>query len=308
VTDAVDTSTGGFALLPDNQAPKDVGTWISFPGADRTIRVPARTPATATSPGKIGELDVPLSITVPAAASPGDHVGGITVSLTSDAVSPTGQKYKLVQRVGARVFVRVIGKLRPQLSIENLTVAFHHSRNPLGSGTATLTYTVHNTGNVALGGEQAVSVRGLFGATARAQHVPTIPLLLPGFSVQERVVVHGVVPEFRETGQVTLIPLKIAGAVLPPAGPWTASTTIWAIPLWVVLLVALLGLLAAVELWLRRRRLRPRLPGSGGGPGGPDGPVESPPPAPGDQTLSPEKSPESNPESNPAKSPAKVMS
>ena len=255
LADANNTSTGGFALTPETQALKDVGRWISIPAAMRTVHVPARV-TDRNGKDKIGEVDVPMTVVVPAKANPGDHVGGITVSLDSEAVSPTGQKYKLVQRVGARVFIRVIGPLHPRLTVENLKMTFQYSANPLGAGRATLTYTVHNTGNIALGGAQAVSVRGLFGARAKAGPIPSIPLLLPGSSVQMRVAVNDVYPEFRETGKVTISPLKVPGAVLPPAGPWTASVSVWAFPLWLLLALVLLLLLGAVEYYWRRRRMR----------------------------------------------------
>jgi hypothetical protein len=269
VTDALDTPTGGFALLPDGQAPKDVGTWMTFPGAPDTVTVPARVGT------RIGEYDLPLSIRIPADANPGDHVGGITVSLDSLAQSPTGQKYKLVQRVGARLFVRVIGKLRPELSISNLAVAYRTNWSPFGSGSAVVTYTVRNTGNVALGGSQDVAVHGLFGASTSATRPARIPLLLPGFGVQMRVVVHGIVPEFRETATVTVSGLVVAGSVQPAAGPWTASAGFWAVPIWFALLLLVLLLLAGVELYLRRGRLRGR-PDPDPVPAGLDDPPGSP--------------------------------
>ena len=255
LADAVNTSTGGFALSPDSQAPKDVGSWISIPDSMRTVTVPARSTG-KDGKDRIGEVDVPMTVVVPVKANPGDHVGGITVSLDSEAVSPSGQKYKLVQRVGARVFVRVVGPLHPRLSVENLKMTFHYSSNPLGAGRATLTYTVHNTGNIALGGSQHVSVHGLFGAKANAGAIPPIPLLLPGSSVQMRVTVNRVYPEFRETGKVTISPLKVPGAVLPPAGPWTATVAIWAFPPWLALALLLVAVLGCVELYWRRRRRR----------------------------------------------------
>lgn len=277
VADAENTSTGGFALTSDSQSVKDVGAWISFPARYATITVPART---AT---KVGEVDVPMSVKIPADATPGDHVGGITVSLDSLATSLTGQKYKLVQRVGARVFVRVIGPLRPRLSIENLSVQYHYAANPFGSGSATISYTVHNTGNVALGGSPGVTVTGLLGATAAAQHLTPVPLLLPGFAVRQTVTVTGITAELWETAKVTVAPLKLAGSVLPPAGPWTATTTFWAVPLWLLLILALLVLLGAGELYLRRLRQRP------GPPHGLDDPGTDPAPNRPDRSRAPEK-------------------
>jgi hypothetical protein len=249
ITDALSTPTGGFALLADGQKPKDVGTWVSYPPKLHTMVVPARTA------DKPGERDLPLTVVIPANATPGDHVGGITVSLLSLATSPNGSKYKLVQRVGARLFIRVSGALRPELTVENLGASYHGTLNPLGKGHATITYTVHNTGNVALGGTQEVSVSGLFGSTAKAKDLAQIPLLLPGFSINVSVDVAGVVPAFRETATVSLTPLKIEGTDLPPAGPWIASTGFWAIPWpWIGLLCFLLLSLAVFEWRMRHRR------------------------------------------------------
>jgi hypothetical protein len=250
VADAENTATGGFALTPDTQQVKDAGAWISFPTAYSTVTVPARTAA------KVGEVDVPMSVVIPVGAGPGDHVGGVTVSLDSLAESPTGQKYKLVQRVGARVFIRVIGKLRPELTVENVGLAFRYSANPLAAGSATVTYTVRNTGNIALGGAQQVQVTGLFGASADAAQLAQIPLLLPGSAVQLRVMVRGVYPEFRETAKVTVTPLTIPGAAIPGAAPWTGSASTWAVPLWLLIVILLLVLLGLAELFWRRRRLR----------------------------------------------------
>jgi hypothetical protein len=261
VADALNTSTGGFALTPDSQKPKDVGAWITFPASMTTVHVPPRS-TTKAGVTTIGEFDLPISVKIPPTASPGDHVGGITVSLDSVAESPTGQKYKLVQRVGARVFVRVIGLLRPQLSVKNLSLHFHYSANPLGAGSATITYTVQNSGNIALGGSQAVQVQGWFGGTAHADKVAQIPLLLPGFSIQMQITVRGVHPEFRETAKVTIFPLEVPGSAVPPAGPWTATTSVWAIPLWLVLIVLLLAVLGLGDLFWRRRRMRPGPPDS----------------------------------------------
>ena len=144
--------------------------------------------------------------------------------------------------------------MRPQLTVENLGALYHGTLNPLGKGHVMLTYTVNNTGNVALGGAQEVSVSGLFGSTAKAKDLAQIPLLLPGFSIQVTVDVAGVVPAFRETATVSISPVKIEGSDLPPSGPWTASAGFWAIAWpWIVLLCLVLLSLAVFEWRMRRR-------------------------------------------------------
>ena len=65
------------------------------------------------------------------------------------------------QRVEIPIRLRVGGPLKPSLSVED--VAVHYS-----GGDATVTYTVHNTGNAILTARQAVSVSGPFGRWAVA--------------------------------------------------------------------------------------------------------------------------------------------
>ena len=66
-TDALNGDGGGFELLPGDQAPTDVGSWVQV--AQENLTVP---------PGM--EITLPITITVPPDARPGDHVGGIVAS------------------------------------------------------------------------------------------------------------------------------------------------------------------------------------------------------------------------------------
>jgi hypothetical protein len=273
VTDATNTDTGGFALLADNEKSTDAGSWIVFPAKYRSVVVPART---ANAPGR---APIPLSVHVPADASPGDHVGGITVSLTSTARSSSGQTYKLVQRVGSRIFIRVSGPIRPQLTIEQLSATYHSTLSPSGKGSATVTYVVHNTGNISLGAQQAVSIKGWFGSSTTAKNVPQVPLLLPGSSLAVTVQVSGVWAGVRESATVTLTPLEIPGANVPTSGPWSAETSFWAIPWLLVIVLLVLLLVVGTYLWMRRRYAGqgPRGKGGSGRDGNGDDPVPSDP-------------------------------
>lgn len=275
-TDAVNTPEGDFALLPPNAASVHFAPWIKIPAQNLTLNLPPR-----------ATVVLPFQLEVPKTATPGDHIGGITATLQSFVISPSGQRVQLLQSVGTRIFVRVSGPLHPAFTIERLTPHYKATLNPVGSGRVTLTYVVHNTGNVALGGQQTVSVSGLFGSKSTAKKVPRVQLLLPGFSVGETVAFPGVFPEFVMTGHVSISPLVIPGSQQPPSGPYRGTVHFWAVPWTLVLIVVVvLGLLA----WLMLRRRRRRRPGPATGEPGPGGPslgqekpateVDSDPPEP----------------------------
>ena len=46
--------------------------------------------------------------------------------------------------------LRVTGPLRAGLQVESISTGFNDPLNPFGTGSATVSYTVHNTGNVRL--------------------------------------------------------------------------------------------------------------------------------------------------------------
>ena len=260
-TDAVNTPQGGFAALPINDRSHDLGAWIALPSSDLTVTLPPRT-----------DLIIPFLIEVPANATPGDHVGVITATLVSSVVSKSGQRLKLLQTVGTRIFLRVSGPLRPSLTISGLAVHYEGPLNPIGTGKARVTFTVSNTGNIALGGLQTVYVSGLLGARSGDAGIPKLQLLLPGYSVRETVEVTDIFPEIRETAHVSIRPLYIAGSVAPSSGPFQASLSFWAIP-WILIAIIVVLILLLVG-WFRRRRRGRRAPEAAAGskkPGGQDG-------------------------------------
>lgn len=259
--DAVNTPQGGVAARPVNEASRDIGRWIEVRANDTELQLPARS-----------SVIIPFLVSVPRNATPGDHVGAITATLQSSVISRSGQRVKLLQTAGTRIFLRVSGPLHPQLAIEHLTVHYHGTLDPIGRGSAELTYTVSNVGNVALGGRQTVSVSGLFGARKVAVHVREVQLLLPGYSVAQSVPLTGILPEGRDTGRVSITPLVVPGSAQPSSGPFVATVAFWAVPWTLLALMAAIILLVAGLLLLRRRRRRktsrPRGPKApGGGPG-----------------------------------------
>jgi hypothetical protein len=250
-TDARNTSDGGFGLLDGGQQPKDAGAWTSLggrpAGAAVTVHVPARRSA---GPGFVL---LPLVLHVPAGTGPGDHVGGVVAVLSTIGTNSQGTKVRLDQRVATRLFARVSGRSSPRLAVEDLSATYHPRGATLASGTVTVAYTVHNTGNVSLGAHQSVRLSGVLGAAGNAPEVADVPLLLPGASARESVDVPGVLPLVRLSATTTLRPTGVAGALAPGvAGRIVAGTSFWALPWAFFVLLVLVA--AALGLWWRRRR------------------------------------------------------
>ena len=98
------------------------------------------------APGE--SVEVPFALTLPDDAAPGDYVGGIVAARWAAGRIP--------------IRLRVGGALKPSLAVEDV----HVRTSPVGKGDATVTYTIHNTGNAILSARQAVSVSGPFGRWA----------------------------------------------------------------------------------------------------------------------------------------------
>ena len=88
------------------------------------------------------------------------------------------------QRIAVPIELRVTGKLRAGLQVESISTGFHNPLSPFGTGSATVSYTVHNTGNIRLTGSQTVTGHRplrLWRARFQLRNLPTV---LPGDSVR----------------------------------------------------------------------------------------------------------------------------
>ncbi|MFJ4845270.1 MULTISPECIES: hypothetical protein [unclassified Streptomyces] len=242
--DAINTAEGGFDLLAGGAKSKDAGAWVKV-GKSR-VTIPRRS-----------KVIVPFTLTVPAAVTPGDHVAGIVASLAGVRTDKKGDRVKVDQRVGARVYVRVAGELKPRLTVEDVHTSYHGTANPFGSGSATITYTVRNIGNVRLGARQIVKVRDLFGGTAKITGVEDMAELLPGTKLTFTAKATGVLPTVRDTATVQVDPVSVRGDIKHPILPRVTRTQgFWAVP-WIWVAVVLLAVGAGLFFWLRGRRRRP---------------------------------------------------
>jgi dihydroorotate dehydrogenase (fumarate) len=238
-TDAFNSENGDFALLDTSDAPTDVGSWITFDGGlprvDFTLKA---------GQSKI----VGFSLAVPAEASPGDHAGGIVVSAQSEAGQVT-----LDRRVATRLYARIKGELVAQLSIGSLEALYDGEFfNPFG-GTATITATVSNTGNVSLGADVVAGVNGIFGIPIAQAPAIEVPELLPGTTRTYTFEVTGV------GAWVYLNPyVKLVGTIDPDAldpgelPSLERGVTLFVVPWHFLLLLVIVGVLM-IQLRSRAR-------------------------------------------------------
>lgn len=245
--DADNTVTGGFDVLNQGQKSVGVGAWTKL---DRSsVTIPAGL-----------EDNIPFTIRVPANASPGDHFGGIVAQLSSSTANSKGQHFKFDRRVGVRIYLRVVGPLHPSLTIKHLSVSYHGTVNPFGTGKATVKYTVANTGNVALAGRQTVTITSLFGTLATTRP-HSIVNLIPGQSQQVSATLDGIPPAGPIDAHVTLVPAVPKGTTTEPhpklphgVATVRQSTGTWAGPwLQFVLFVIVVILVALFHRWRKRR-------------------------------------------------------
>ncbi|MBV9823188.1 MAG: hypothetical protein JO144_13195, partial [Actinobacteria bacterium] len=236
-----------------NQTGGDAGGWVKLPAKQLTVKVP---PATRSA---VGRVVLPFRVTVPANASPGDHGAALVAVLSTLGKNPKGENVRLDQRLASRIYLRVNGPLHPGLRVEGLSVSYHRSLNPAGSGSATVRYTVRNVGNVRLAATgQKVSVTGLLGTRATATP-PDLPLLFPGASTVVTIRLPGVRPTVLEKARVSLKP-QLSPDQKPMALTAVAATASFlAIPWSTIgcLLVLILLAVLAIRQYLALRR-RPR--------------------------------------------------
>lgn len=250
--DAENAADGSLGLPDRSVRAKDAGSWIAV-GAAR-VSVPPQSSA------GVGRTIVPLTITIPPDAEPGEHVAGVVASLTATGSASNGQQttdVDLEQRVGLRLYVTVTGPTHAGLRISALRATYHPAAGLglAGPGSTTVTYTLTNTGNVRLAVEPTVSSSGVLGlgrARAAGQRVDE---LLPKASLTQTV-------ELTSTWPLVLDHVQVRAAVTLPGeardagiGVPSAGTWMWAVP-WAYLVA--IALIVLAWWWLRRRSGRAR--------------------------------------------------
>ncbi len=234
--DAMNAQAGGFAPRRPGEPNTGVGSWVKLP--TKSVNIAAK--ATIT---------IPLIMTVPRNATPGDHVGAIlALDPTVRGTAAGGTQIGATYEVGARVYARVAGQLTTQMSIQDVELEvkqkaifpfFQH-------GKGVIRYTIVNTGNTRINATEKVEVTGLFGRSISSFPTRGVPELLPGGSF---------VVELAWDGVPALDQVHIRVDLQAPGASAGGDRTDWVIS-WIFLLIVLGLILAfmAYRWWRNRNR------------------------------------------------------
>lgn len=238
-TDAFNTEAGEFGLLDTDAEPTDAGSWVTFADGATSLTIPLE-------PGE--SRVVPFTFTVPADARPGDHAAGIVISVTS----ASGQ-ILVDRRVATRLYIRVLGDIQPLLTVTNISAVYNGELNPV-TGETLVTFTIKNTGNVALGATMNIGVNTYFGIGVGPVVTQELEEMLPGSTRSLTIPLSGIGQLGYLDAYVTMQPKVDADAISPGfLAPVSRDAIIFAMPWWLLALVVIAGIVLVV---LRIRRAR----------------------------------------------------
>lgn len=246
--DAIGTTLKDALLLePPTEKPTDIGAWITFPGGARQL-------STVIPAGKA--IVESFTLSVPSLATPGDHTGALVAAVGIPGKNKAGLAIVENYRIAVPMELRVPGALHASIQVQSISTGFSDPVNPFGTGSATISYSVANTGNVRETGTQQVTVSGPFGQSTKVQPVK-LPTILPGDSVRVSVSLPGLYPDGPMSAKVTVTPawppksLPIAQQAPVATGNASLFATPWSLIGFILLLVAI-GV--GVRQFLRWRR------------------------------------------------------
>lgn len=233
-TDAFNNVDGQFDLLTGDQTPADAGSWVTLPQANITV------PALASA-------SLPITLSVPPDASPGDHTAGVLAASEAAGTGPDGKIISLDRRTGSRLYVRVAGPLTPKVDVTSIHATYHPALNPLRGG-LDVTYTVRNRGNVRLAAKQQLALLALLGVGLDRKAPADVPELLPGNGVTLHATFKGVPATILLLTRISLTPTPARDTSSPTASATTRTSRALAMPWTVLAVVVALGL----SLYARR--------------------------------------------------------
>jgi uncharacterized membrane protein len=228
---------GVFDIAIPSENPKDESpSWVQVKGLDGDQLVLSAQETRV----------LPVTIAVPADATPGDHPVGITVGVTQ------GVNVVTTHRVGVRVHLRVSGEITPELQVKVVQAKFTGIWSLFTAGTISIDYQITNTGNTRLGATVAAQVKGPWGLGAAHVRAQPVEELLPGETVTGATQIE--IPAlFHLNGKVEVTPTVIGSDEVTPPTKTSASFRVTAVPWTVVLLVVAVST-ALIWLLVARKR------------------------------------------------------
>lgn len=260
--DAAASATGAFTLIGAATASTEVGAWTSIGGGESTCEhavddeladcLSSLGVTVTLAPGE--RVELPVAITVPANAAPGDHAGGIAAIYSTTAVNAVGISTPLEVHAGTRVYVRVDGNIAPELAVSEPDLDYAMSWDLFAGGTARVQAELSNAGNTRISVDPVVSLSGPFGIGLGEWALPSIADLMPGQTARLDADLADVPPALLLFAEVTVSPRAddSDGAALDPI---VRSSSTLAVPWRWTLLIAALGAIIIVA-GRRRRRMR----------------------------------------------------
>jgi hypothetical protein len=250
-TDAAGTTArGALLLLAPQKKPTDIGSWVRFPGG---------APQLSTIIQGGAAVITQFTVQVPLQATPGDHTGAVVAQVGVSSKNGVGETVTENYRIAVPLELRVSGALRASLQVQSISTGFSDPLNPFGTGSATVSYTIANTGNVRQAGSQTVMVTGPFGQKLVVKP-PQLPTILPGDSIRVTTAAKGLFPDGPMTAKVDVKASWPANTIaLSQVAPdATGTASLFAFP-WsiLVLLLLIVAIGAGIGFYFRwRRRIR----------------------------------------------------
>jgi hypothetical protein len=244
-TDASGTTTSGaLLLLGSSQKSTDIGAWASFAGGARQL--------STIIPGKKAII-VAFMLKVPPHATPGDHTGAMVAAVGVTRKNSAGEDVVENYRIAVPLELRIPGALKAGLQVQSISTGFSDPLNPFGTGSATISYTIANTGNVRQSATPTVRVTSPFGQAATV-HPAKLPTILPGDSVRVTASVADLFPDGPMTAQVEAQPGWPKGTIplAHSAADAISSASLFAFP-WSLIGLILLLVAIGVGVWYYRR-------------------------------------------------------
>ncbi len=234
-TDAFNNDDGQFDLLAGDEIPTGVGSWVRL-DAERITLLPGQ------------QATIPVAITVPLDAAPGDHAGAIVAASVTTGSTAGGPEIDVERRTGTRLYIQVAGPLTPVLAITDVETDYPRAINPW-SAPLEVRFRVENRGNVRLSGVPEVTVSGPLGLGRRTVEFPPMPELLPGESTE----IVGVVGAPALLFLTTKVDIDPVGSAALGDVPATSGTDRVFAPPMLLLLIALAVLLGFLAVRAYRR-------------------------------------------------------